>query len=137
VAASSVDVILTMFRRFEDGQLEAALELLADDFVAVVPPSMSAEPDVYEGHEGARRYMAGFEGLMEDVHYELRDLTVEGDAVLGSLRLVGRGVSSGLEVAQSGAIVFWVVDGKVKRIEPHPDMEAARGALESRAQSGW
>ena len=42
-----------------------------------VPGSMSAEPDVYEGHAGARRYFAGFDGLIDEVRAYDRALTAE------------------------------------------------------------
>ena len=56
--------------------LDGALELLSEDFVVVVPPSMSAEPDVYEGHAGAIRYFQGFDGLIEDVRFEPLEMSM-------------------------------------------------------------
>ena len=78
--------------------MEAALEVMDEDIVIVIPPDVSAEPDTYRGHEGVRRYFAGFEGMLEDVRYETFELIPEGDHVLAHARLGGRGVSSGLEV---------------------------------------
>jgi ketosteroid isomerase-like protein len=90
---------------------------------------MSAEPDVYEGHDGARRYFAGFDGLIEDVRFEPLEFLEDGDAVIVWLRLTGRGAASGIEVEQHAAVVTWVKDGKVAGMEPHPDVETARQAL--------
>ncbi|MEA2331979.1 MAG: SnoaL-like domain [Thermoleophilaceae bacterium] len=129
MAESKPETVRRLFDRFEQGQLDAALELLSDDFVAVIPPSLSAEPDTYEGHAGARRYFEAFEGLMEDVRYEVLELIEEGDVVIARVRVAGRGATSGIEVEQFATALHWVTDGKVTRIEPHPDLDAARAAL--------
>ena len=65
MSESSLATVRQLFERFDPERLEAALELVSEDFVAEIPGSMSAEPDVYEGHDGARRYFAGFDGLIE------------------------------------------------------------------------
>jgi len=118
-----------MYEHFRPDDPESALEFLSEDFSGEVPASMSAEPDVYEGHEGALRYMRGFEGLMEDVRFEPLEMFEHGERVIVVLRLVGRGATSGIEVDQHFAVVHEVEDGKVKRMDPYPDIEAAREAL--------
>jgi ketosteroid isomerase-like protein len=129
MGASDVELVRELFRRFGDGGLDSALELIADDAVFEVPGTMSAEPDVYEGHDGARRYFAGFEGLLEHLRYEPLEFEQAGDAVIMWIRFKGRGVTSGIEVEQYAAINVWIADGKVARMTPHPDMESAREEL--------
>jgi ketosteroid isomerase-like protein len=129
MSESSAAIVRRLFERFDPAGLESALELVSEDFVAEVPGSMSAEPDVYEGHDGARRYFAGFDGLIEDVRFEPIEFVEAGDAVIVWLRLTGRGAASGIEVEQHAAVVTWVKDGKVTAMQPHPDMDAAREAL--------
>jgi ketosteroid isomerase-like protein len=129
MTVSQVEIVRRLFDRFAHDSLEGALELISEDFVAVVPPSMSAEPDAYEGHAGARRYFAGFDGLLEDVRFDLLELHDEGSAVMARLRLSGRGVASGIEVEQFAAALVRVTGGRVTRIEAYPDVEAARAAL--------
>jgi ketosteroid isomerase-like protein len=129
MSESSLATVRQLFERFDPERLEAALELVSEDFVAEIPGSMSAEPDVYEGHDGARRYFAGFDGLIEDVRFEPLEFLESGDAVIVRLRLTGRGAASGIEVEQHAAVVTRVKDGKVIGMEPHPDVETARQAL--------
>jgi ketosteroid isomerase-like protein len=129
VGESHADIVRELFERFAGGGVEHALELLGDDFVLNVPPSMSAEPDVYQGHEGARRYFQGFEGLLEDVRFEPVELLDEPGGVIARLRFTGRGVASGIEVEQFAAVLVRVEDGKVTRMEPYPDLETARAQL--------
>jgi ketosteroid isomerase-like protein len=126
---SSVETVRLLYERVNDGGIEAAIGLIADDFVAEVPASMSAEPDVYRGHEGVRRYFAGFEGLMEEVRFEPLEFVEEGDAVIVWMRFSGRGVASGIDVGQFAAVVQRVRDGQVTWMEAHPDMDAAREAI--------
>jgi len=87
-----------LFDRFEARGIEAVLEVLDDDVLIEIPPELSAEPDDYRGHDGARRYFAGFTGMIEDVRYEPIELIPAGDCVIAHIRLSGRGASSGLDV---------------------------------------
>ena len=76
---SDVDVVRQMFERFSGSGLESALELISENASFEVPGDMSAEPDVYEGHDGARRYFAGFDGLIEDVRFEALEVEDAGE----------------------------------------------------------
>src|SRR5688572_24976884 len=123
-----VDLVRELLERANDDR-GSIYELISEDFVAEVPPSLSAEPDVYEGHSGVRRYMDAFDGLLDDVRFEVREFHVEGEQVIADLVLKGRGAASGIAVEQRSAVVHWVAGGKVTRMEPYPDLEAARAAL--------
>jgi ketosteroid isomerase-like protein len=131
MSGTNVDLVRGFLERFNNEDPEQAVEVLAEDFVAVVPPALSAEPDVYEGREGALRYMRGFEGMLEDVRFEPVEFHEEGEQVIVEMLLVGRGVTSGIDVEQRVALIVWVEDGKVARMEPTPDLESARKRLRS------
>jgi ketosteroid isomerase-like protein len=131
MAASGAQIVRELFERFYSGGVDSAVELLADDFVLTVPPSMSAEPDDYEGVEGARRYFDGFDGMIEDMSFEALETEEQGGVVIAWMRFRGRGASSGIEVEQYAAVINLVEDGKVARMEPHPDMETARAVARS------
>jgi ketosteroid isomerase-like protein len=135
VATSNLEVVQELYTRFSPGDVTSALELLSEDFVGEVPPSLSAEPDTYEGREGALRYMRGFEGMLDDVRFEPLEMFELGERVIGVVRLVGRGATSGIEVDQQFVIVHEVENGKVKRMDPYPDIEAAREAIGVREES--
>jgi ketosteroid isomerase-like protein len=126
---SSLDLVRELFVRFNGGDREAVIELLAEDFVAEIPPSLSAEPDVYEGRAGALRYLEAFDGLLEDVRFEPLEFHEHGERVIVELLLAGRGVASGIEVAQRAVVIVWVEEGKVKRMQPFPELETAREHL--------
>jgi ketosteroid isomerase-like protein len=126
---ANVEVVGRLFELYASGGIEAALEVMDEDIVIVIPADVSAEPDTYRGHEGARRYFAGFEGMLEDIRYEVFELLPEGDHVLARSRLAGRGVSSGLEVELQTVVVHAVEGGKITCIVPYTDLESARDAL--------
>ena len=77
---SNVELVQRLFDSFAEGGIEAALGALSE--VIEIPPEMSAEPDSYHGHDGARRYFDGFDGMIEEIRYEALELIPVGDAVL-------------------------------------------------------
>jgi ketosteroid isomerase-like protein len=123
---SGVEVVQSLFDRFAEGGIEAALDVLDEHVVIEIPPSMSAEPDSYHGHEGARHYFAGFNGMLENLTYEPLELIPEGGRVLARVRLSGRGVSSGLEVDLESVVVHELENGKITRMAARPDLDSAR-----------
>jgi ketosteroid isomerase-like protein len=129
---SDLELVRRLFAAFGSGNIEAAIELISDDFQLIVPPSMSAEPDTYEGPEGARRYMAAFEGVVDDVGFRADELYDEDGCVIALLHVTGRGAASGLPVAMQAASIIRVRDGLVTGIESHPDLATAREALAGR-----
>jgi ketosteroid isomerase-like protein len=126
---SNVEVVRRLFELYASGGLEAALEVMDEQIVIVIPAEMSAEPDSYHGHDGARRYFAGFDGMLEDLRYEALELTAAGDLVLAHIRLSGRGVSSGVGVELEAYVIHELADGKIVRIRPYADLESAQAAL--------
>jgi ketosteroid isomerase-like protein len=124
-----VDLVRELFRRFGTVGVEPALELIAEDAVFEIPGDMSAEPDVYEGHDGARRYFAGFDDLLDELRFEPLEFEQNGEAVTVWIRFSGRGVTSGIVVEQYAALNVWFSGDKVARMHPYPDMESARKAL--------
>jgi ketosteroid isomerase-like protein len=129
VADSNIDVVRRLFGDYADGGVEAVLQAADESIVIEIPPELSAEPDTYRGHDGVRRYFAGFEGMIEDVRYEALELTAVGeDVVLAHIRLSGRGLSSGLDVDMEAFVVHELAGGRITRIRVYADLESARRA---------
>jgi ketosteroid isomerase-like protein len=128
----NLELVERLFAAFATGRRDAISEFIADDFVLVVPPSMSAEPDTYTGPEGVRRYMDAFEGVLDDVRFHADELHPEQGCVLALVRVTGRGATSGLPVTMRSASIIRVRDGEITGIESHPDLAAAREALSGR-----
>jgi ketosteroid isomerase-like protein len=129
VADPKVELVRELFERINGDDPDSTYELLSEDFVADIPPSVSAEPDTYEGHAGVRRYMDAFEGLIDDVRFEPVEFHVDGERVVVDLLLKGRGAASGIPVEQRAAVVHTVREGKVTRMDVFPDVASARASL--------
>jgi ketosteroid isomerase-like protein len=127
---SNLEVVRRLFDRFAEDGIEPALDGMDEEVVIEIPPDLSAEPDTYRGHEGARRYFAGFDGMLEDVGYEAIELIPAGERVIAHIRLSGRGVTSGLDVDLEAFVVHELAGGKVTRMRPYSDLDAAKAAAE-------
>jgi ketosteroid isomerase-like protein len=129
MAEPNVELVRELYERINGGDPDSSYELLSEDFVAEVPPSLSAEPDVYEGHAGVRRYMDGFQGHLDDVRFEVLELLPEGDQVIADLVVKGRGATSGIPVEQRAAVVHTIAEGKVARMDVYVDVVTAQASL--------
>jgi ketosteroid isomerase-like protein len=128
VSEANVDVVRRMFDAYAEAGIEGTLEGLDEDIVIEIPPDLSAEPDVYRGHDGVRRYFAGFEGMIDDLQYEALELIPSGEHVLARVRLTGRGASSGLDTELRVVVLHKLADGKIVYIRPYPDLDSALAA---------
>ena len=117
-----------MFGCYEERRSGAGARGMHEDMVIEIPPEMSAEPDTYRGHEGARRYFAGFDGMLDDVRFEPIELLAGATHVLAHLRVGGRGASSGLDVSWTRLVVTGV-----RRRQDHPDRAYPDRAAAERA----
>jgi ketosteroid isomerase-like protein len=129
VTESNLAVVQRLFDQYAEGGVEAILDGADENIVIEIPSDLSAEPDTYHGHDGVRRYFAGFQGMLDDVRYEAIELTPIGDAVLAHSRMSGRGVSSGLDVDLEVYVIHELAGGKITRIRPYGDRESAESAL--------
>jgi ketosteroid isomerase-like protein len=128
VTEPNVAVVRRLFERFETHGVEGVLETMDDDVLIEIPPELSAEPDDYRGHDGARRYFAGFAGMLDDVRYEALELMPVGDMVISHIRLSGRGASSGLDVDLEAFVLHELENGRIVRMRPYADLAGARAA---------
>ena len=129
MADSNIDVVQRLFDDYAEGGVDAVLHGADENIVIEIPPELSAEPDTYHGHDGVRRYFAGFDGMIDNVQYEALELTAVGDeAVLAHIRLSGRGLSSGLDVDMEAFVVHELEGGRIVRMRPYADLDAAMAA---------
>jgi ketosteroid isomerase-like protein len=128
VTEANVEVVRRLFELYERDGFEGVLETMDEDILIEIPPDLSAEPDEYRGHDGARRYFAGFVGMIDDVRYEAIELIPVDDAVVAHIRLSGRGASSGLDVDLDAFVVHELSNGLIVRMRPYADREEALAA---------
>jgi ketosteroid isomerase-like protein len=135
VTNGNVEVVRRLFEAYAERGIEGVLETMDEDVLIEIPGDLSAEPDDYAGHDGARRYFDGFAGMLEDVRYEAIDVFPAGDDVIAHIRLSGRGASSGLDVDLEAFVVHRLANGKIVRIRPYADLESAHSATSGKPPS--
>jgi len=113
------------FEALSSGDEERILAFADPDFETVVPPSLSAEPDTYRGHEGILRYFAAFDGTMDEVCFHADRLWDAGDQVVVLARLTARGKTTGIPVEQRIAQVWTIRDGRALRAQTFPELSEA------------
>jgi ketosteroid isomerase-like protein len=129
VSESNLEVVRRLFDQYAEGGVEAILDGADENIVIEIPSDLSAEPDTYHGHDGVRRYFAGFEGMIDDVRYEAIGVIPAGEAVIAHIRLSGRGASSGVDVDLEAFVVHELANGRIVRMRPYAELQQAQAAI--------
>ena len=125
MAQSNAELIRRGFEAMSRGDLEELLSLIHPDFEVEIPPEVSAEPDVYRGHEGMRHYLESFEATMEEIRFEADRLWEAGDRVVVDVQVTARGKSSGIPVELRTGQVWTIAGGRAVGAQIYPDLAAA------------
>jgi ketosteroid isomerase-like protein len=136
MSAENVEFLQSMLDALNAGGVEAMLPYIDPEFEVTVPPSLSVEPDTYRGHDGLRRYFAGFADVMDDVRFEASAFADAGDQVLAATRLVARARETGLVVNQDVFQVWTVRDSRAVRAHAYPTKDEALRSMGLDAESG-
>ena len=113
---------------FGTGDLDRLVRQFHPDFVGVVPPELSAEPDTYRGHAGIRRYLESFREYVEGLRFVPEDVIDAGDAVVVAMRIEGRGRGSGVPFEQRLANRITVRDGLIDSMTAYATVDEALAA---------
>ena len=109
-----VEVVRNAFAAFERGDIEAVLELSAEDIVITQAPELPGAPAEQRGHQGLLDAFALWPEQWDDYRTEvLRIVAAPGGKVFAIQRTRGRGKQSGIEVEMDFSFVFTIRDGKI------------------------
>ena len=111
-----MDIVRLVFAAVNREDIEATLALTHPDFEVSVPPELSAEPDVYRGVDGMRRYWQSFRDAMAEIRFTPERIWDAGDAVVVALNVTAKGRQTAISVAQRPVTVWTMRDGKVLRV---------------------
>jgi ketosteroid isomerase-like protein len=103
-----LEVVREMFEAFNSEDIERMLALTHPQFEVAVPPELSAEPDVYRGIDGMRRYWETFRDAMEEIRFLPGRVADTGHGVLVEMHVTARGRQTGIPVQQS-VIGIWEI----------------------------
>jgi ketosteroid isomerase-like protein len=106
------------FDALATGGVEAMLEFVHPEFEMETLPGIAAEPQVYSGHDGLRRWFDSFYEVMDEITVEpvsYREL--EDGRVLLHMQLTARGQASGIEVKQEARAIASLRDSLLVELE--------------------
>jgi ketosteroid isomerase-like protein len=125
----NVAIMRQILDAFNSEDIERILAFAHRDIEVSIPPQVSAEPDVYRGHDGMRRYFQSFQHAMDEIRFEAERLWDRGAYVVLALRLTARGRQTAILVEQRSAGVWTFRDGKVIGVRSYATPEEALDAV--------
>ena len=111
-------------RRLYDAGLRGDTEAVIGHLDPAVRADMSERvfnPDVYEGHDGYRRFLGEIDAVWDDFRVEPLEFIDAGENVVVAHMVSGRGKESGVEVELPSTTLYTVHDGLVSAIHMYRD----------------
>ena len=133
MSAADVELLRTNLASLAEEGYEVLLPLIHPDFVMETLPGQAAEPQVYRGQEGMRRWWESFYEFMDEVRIEPLNYRDAGDGmVMMEAMLWARGKASGIETSQRAFLLCTSVDGLLTRIDFFDSVEEGLAAARER-----
>lgn len=101
-----IEVVEQLVDAFNSGDIDGILALTHADFEVEVPPELSAEPDVYRGHAGMRRYWESFHDALDDVRFQVEGFWEADGAVVVAMRVTAKGRRTAIAIEQRNGGVW-------------------------------
>jgi ketosteroid isomerase-like protein len=117
MSQEAIEIVRQVFDAFNSERIERVLELTDPDFEVEVPPELSAEPDVYRGHDGVRRYFESFQDAMEEIRFESEGFWDAGESVVAAMLITAKGRRTAIPVEQRITAVWSIRDGRALRVK--------------------
>jgi ketosteroid isomerase-like protein len=129
VSQENVEIVREGYEQFSRRKTFVA-ELAAPDFTWDMSHFHGwPEQQVYQGVEGADRFLAEWTSTWDDWDLQLEELHDAGEKVLAIHRQHGRSRLTGVRADMSFAMVWTLRDGKQTRMEMYSDVGEAREAV--------
>jgi ketosteroid isomerase-like protein len=129
VSQQNVEIVRQLTEAFNDEDMERLLALFGSDFEAEIPPSLSAEPDTYRGHDGVRRYFQSFHDAMSEICFHPERFWDEGESVVVDVRVTAKGRQTGIPAEQRLAQAWSLRDGKARAVRSYESVSEALKAV--------
>jgi ketosteroid isomerase-like protein len=129
MSQENVEIVRRGFEAFNSGDMERILAFTHPAFETEVSPELSAEPDVYRGHDGIRRYFESFQDAMDEIRFEPERIWDVADSVVAIVRLTAKGRLSEIAVEQRIAQVWTIRDGKALGVRTYPSLSQALASV--------
>jgi ketosteroid isomerase-like protein len=128
--SSNAELLRRGYESFGAGDVESALELIDQNVVvAVFTGRPGANRQTYHGHEGFFENLGEMTDVFDEFRFEPLEIDEQGDRLLVTVRVTGRGKASGVEI-DSRLFHLWTLQGqKAIRFEIYNEREEAEAAL--------
>jgi ketosteroid isomerase-like protein len=120
-----VEILRRGYEAFNSGDIRRILAFAHPDFETAIPPELSAEPDIYRGHDGIRRYFLSFQDAMDEIRFQPERFWDIGESVVAVVRLNAKGRQSGISVEQRLAQVWTFHGGKAIGLRTYGSLSEA------------
>jgi ketosteroid isomerase-like protein len=125
VSEENVEIVRRVVAALNARDLEGYLACCREDVQLHLP----VVAGVYEGPEGIKRWFADIEDAGPDFHIDLRGVkAIGGNQILAFTHAASTGRASGIALTMENAIVYDLIDGKIRRIriflDPHEAVKA-------------
>lgn len=118
MATENEQLVTAGFEALATGGVDALLEYVHPDFEMETLPGIAAEPQVYRGKEGVRRWFESFYEVMDEVMVKPMSAEELADGtVLAHFELRARGQHTGIEVNQQARAIGTVRDSLMIKLE--------------------
>ena len=134
MSRSNVEIVKDGFEAIAEGDIEALMPLIHDDFEMTTTADVASEPDTYRGPDGVRRYFDSFYEAMDEIRVEPHDFIEVGEVVVVPSTLHARGRTTGIEASLPATHVWQLRGEKAIRLRFFPELEQAMAF--AREQSG-
>jgi ketosteroid isomerase-like protein len=114
MSEENVAVVRRAFDAYTRGDIDAVLELCADDILVTQAPEVPGVAPQQRGHAGVLEAFGMWPEQWDDFRVEIKEILADpGDQVVVATRQSGRGKQSGVEVEADFTFLFAIRDAKV------------------------
>jgi ketosteroid isomerase-like protein len=108
----NAEIVRFVIDAWNSRDVDAFLGHFDPDCEVIFPPDVP-EPGPFRGHAELRGWAEGFVAAWESHRAEVVEAIDAGDTILVTLRLVGRGSGSGIEMDETDTHLFTVRNGRI------------------------
>lgn len=128
MSRENVEIVRRSTEAYNRGDLEEASSFMDPGIEWDMSRVPVPDPGVYRGFDGLQAFSESWDESWEATDLQPEEFIEVGDQVVAVIRQVGRGRLSGADVEQRFAQLWTLRDGKIVRMEMHPNREAAVAA---------
>ena len=128
MSEENAEIARRLYRAINEGELDNAIELLAEDVRWSRPPDVPITGTL-KGVEAIRGMWRGVTDALQAFEIEPTGVDEYGDRVLARITMRGTGVEEGGSFEFSGAHVLTMRDGQIESVQEFRSLPEAEAAL--------